>query len=77
MGEFDALTIEERKALAAAWTAAARPHGLYVIVNVGTTVLAEAVELAQHAVSVGADAIAAVSAPLLHSESPHPHNIFS
>mmetsp|Transcript_16827 Transcript_16827/g.49560 ORF Transcript_16827/g.49560 Transcript_16827/m.49560 type:complete len:263 (+) Transcript_16827:311-1099(+) len=54
------MTVAERKALAEAWVPAAQEHKLYTIINVGTTVQADAIELAVHAASIGADAIAAV-----------------
>ena len=61
MAEFDTLTIAEREALADAWISASKAlRGLYTIVNVGTTVLAEARALAAHAKASGADAIASV-----------------
>ena len=37
MGQFPALTVAERKALAAAWVPAARDNGLFVIVHVGSS----------------------------------------
>ncbi len=61
MGQFDTLTTAERKTLMTAWVAAAKPlRSLYVICQVGDTVIATAVELARHAASVGCDAIASV-----------------
>ena len=60
MGQFDTLTMDERKAIALEWVVEGHKNGLYIIVHVGTTVLAEAIELAQHAASIGADAIASV-----------------
>lgn len=65
-GQFDAMTVTERKVLAEAWVAAAKPHALYVIVNVGTTVQSEAIDLAAHAASIGASAVAAVCFPTCH-----------
>ncbi|MCX7935226.1 MAG: dihydrodipicolinate synthase family protein, partial [Planctomycetota bacterium] len=56
-GEGQSLTTAERKAVADAWVAAAK--GLKVFVHVGHVSLAEAQDLAQHAQSVGAFAIAA------------------
>lgn len=58
-GEGAALTTEERKAVTAAWTAAA-PKGFRVIVHVGHASPLEAQGLARHAASVGADSVAAV-----------------
>jgi len=60
MAEFDKMTIDERKTLAEAWLEWGTAEGLYIIVNVGTTVLAEAKELAAHALEHGAAAIASV-----------------
>jgi len=60
MGQYDALTIAERKAVASAWLAAGRPLGLYICVHVGSTVQLDAIDLAQNAAALGADAIAAV-----------------
>jgi N-acetylneuraminate lyase len=60
MGEFYSLTLAERKAINAAWVAAAKTYGLYVIVHVGTTVQADAIDMAAHAAAIGADAIASV-----------------
>lgn len=60
LGEFETLTMAERKALAEAWVQAALPYDLFVLVHVGTTVQADAIELAQHAAAIGAHAIASV-----------------
>jgi N-acetylneuraminate lyase len=60
MGQFDTLTLAERKAVAAAWLAAGRPLGLYICVHVGATAQADAIELATHAASIGADAVASL-----------------
>eukprot|EP00730_Choanoeca_flexa_P005157 TRINITY_DN11890_c0_g2_i1.p1 TRINITY_DN11890_c0_g2~~TRINITY_DN11890_c0_g2_i1.p1 ORF type:complete len:302 (+),score=65.96 TRINITY_DN11890_c0_g2_i1:180-1085(+) len=60
MGEFYTLTVSERKAINEAWVSAAKEHNLYVIAHVGTTVQADAIELAAHAATIGADAIASV-----------------
>lgn len=46
--------------LAEAWVKAGHDNGLYMIIHVGTTVIQDAVELAEHAQSIGADAIASV-----------------
>lgn len=54
------MTVAERKAIAEAWVTAAKSQSLYVIVNIGTTVRSEAIELAAHAAQIGADAIASV-----------------
>ena len=55
------MTLSERKELAEAWLEAGHANGLYVIINVGTTVVSEAKELAEHAYANGADAIAAMA----------------
>ena len=61
MGQFDTMTVQERKDLATAWGKEGAAQGLYVIFQVGQTVQAESIELAQHAASVaGVHAIAAV-----------------
>ena len=60
MAEFDTMSIDERKTLMDAWLAAARDNELYTIVNVGTTVIADAKDLARHAARNGADAFATV-----------------
>ncbi|MCW5624390.1 MAG: dihydrodipicolinate synthase family protein [Burkholderiales bacterium] len=59
-GEGAALTTAERKRVAEAWVAAA-PKGFKVIVHVGHAAVAEAAELAAHAQSIGAYAVAAVA----------------
>lgn len=60
-GEGFSLTGAERRALAERWLALARPRGLAVIVQVGHLSLDEARGLAEHAESIGADAIAALA----------------
>jgi len=59
-GESLSLTLDERMALAGAWTAAAPPQ-LKVIVHVGGTCLADCQALARHAQDAGAPAIAAMA----------------
>lgn len=59
-GEFPALSVDEREALVAEWVAA-RPAGLVVAAQVGSTDLRTAQRLARHAESVGVDMIAAVA----------------
>jgi N-acetylneuraminate lyase len=61
MAEFDTMTVEERKELAGAWLEHGHAQGMYVIINVGTTVTSEALELAAHAEANGADAIASMA----------------
>ena len=58
-GEGPLLTSEERKAVASAYITAAKGR-VPIIVHVGHDSLAQAAELAAHAQSIGADAIAAV-----------------
>ena len=60
MGQFDTMTLDERKALIQAWVPAAKKHGLYLIAHVGSTAIGDAVELAQHAQQVGAPALGSV-----------------
>jgi dihydrodipicolinate synthase/N-acetylneuraminate lyase len=60
MALFDTMSIDERTTLAEAWITAGHEQGLYIIVNVGTTVVSEAQSLAKHALAHGADAIATV-----------------
>lgn len=59
-GEGASLTQAERMKVAVAWRKAA-PDGLAVIVHVGKNSVGEAQELAAHAQSVGADAVAAIA----------------
>ena len=40
MGQFDTLTVDERKALVAAWAPAAKRHGLFLIAHVKVEKLA-------------------------------------
>eukprot|EP00039_Didymoeca_costata_P019340 m.337141 g.337141 ORF g.337141 m.337141 type:complete len:329 (+) comp18057_c0_seq1:31-1017(+) len=60
MGEFDAMSTSERKALTTAWVTAAKEENLYTITHVGSTVISDAMDMAKHAVEVGTDAIASV-----------------
>ena len=69
-GEGYSLTVEERKCLAARWCEAATGR-LRVIVHVGSLRLAHSQELAAHAESVGADAIA--TEPQCHPRPLSPH----
>ena len=75
MGQFDALTLAERKAVAEAWLAAGRPLGLFICVHVGATAQADAIELAGHAASIGADAVA--SLPPFYERPPTPEVLAS
>lgn len=60
-GEGLSLTTAERRSVVEAWRAAA-PQGFDLYVHVGHPVVAEAQALAEHAVAVGADAVAAMPA---------------
>ncbi|MCA9152626.1 MAG: dihydrodipicolinate synthase family protein [Planctomycetales bacterium] len=64
-GEGLALTLDERRQVAARWVDAAQGSGLRIIVHVGAAAVADACELARHAQSIGADAVAAL-APCYH-----------
>ena len=58
-GEWASLTLGERRALAEAWSKATGPD-LKLIVHVGHNCLGDCQDLARHAESLGADAIAAI-----------------
>lgn len=58
-GEGLSLTIAERMAVLEAWLAA-KPAGFYVIAHVGAAAERDAITLTKHAVSAGADAVAAL-----------------
>jgi N-acetylneuraminate lyase len=60
-GEFSALAFEERLALAARWAAVRKGSKLRLVVHVGANCLADAKQLAAHAQTLGADAIATVA----------------
>jgi len=57
-GEYPSLTLDERMRVATAWRAALRP-AMRLVVHVAHNCLADAQQLATHAQSIGADAIAA------------------
>ncbi|MGE9290593.1 MAG: dihydrodipicolinate synthase family protein, partial [Puniceicoccales bacterium] len=59
-GEGASLTSEERKAVAESWMRE-RPEGFHIIVHVGHTSRAEACRLAEHAESIGVDAISSMA----------------
>jgi len=59
-GEGASLSIKERKSVAEKWVETAKGK-LKVIVHVGTTCQSDAIELARHAQSIGADAIASIA----------------
>eukprot|EP01050_Picozoa_sp_SAG11_P017267 SAG11_NODE_2471_length_3319_cov_3.418634_3_plen_184_part_00 len=56
-GQFDAMTVPQRKLVAEAWVAAGKATGLWTMIQCGAAAIGEAVELAAHAESIGADAI--------------------
>lgn len=68
MGQFDTLSVAERMELAQQWVEHGHANGLYVIVHVTSTVLSDAVALAQHAARIGADAVA--SLPPYYTQPP-------
>ncbi len=68
-GESLSLSVGERKDLLAAWLEAAAGTGLRVIAQVGHTCRAEAAELAGHAATVGAAAVAAMAPVFFRPES--------
>lgn len=57
MSQYDTLTLQERKEIAIAWVTAGHSQTppLYICVHIGTTVQRDAMELAAHALSIGAD----------------------
>ena len=59
-GQFDTMTVAERKLVTTAWVAAGKATGLFTIIQCGSDVIADAAELAAFAESVGADAVASV-----------------
>lgn len=60
MGQFQALTVDERKLLLKLWVKAGKDLGIYVVAHVGSNCVQKSRDLAMHAASVGADAIASV-----------------
>ena len=60
MGQFDTLSVAERKELLSAWIPAAKKHGLFSVAHVGSPVQGDAIELAKFAAAQGADSIASV-----------------
>lgn len=59
-GEGYSLSLAERRAVAEAWRAASPPE-LKLVVHVGHLCLADSCELARHAQSIGADAVATIA----------------
>ncbi len=68
-GEGVSLTIRERKTVAEQWLKH-RNAGLRVIVHVGNSCIEDARTLAQHAESIGADAVAVMAPAAFRAESP-------
>ncbi|MBN9118797.1 MAG: dihydrodipicolinate synthase family protein [Planctomycetes bacterium] len=60
-GEFSSLTFEERLSLAARWAALVKGTPLKLVVHVGSNCLADAKQLAAHAQTLGAAAVATVA----------------
>ncbi len=60
-GECHSLTMEERRALALRWSEVIRGTSMRLIVHVGSNCLADARDLASHAETIGAAAIAAMA----------------
>jgi N-acetylneuraminate lyase len=60
-GESHSLTVEERRQVAGRWREVTRGSKLRLVVHVGSNCLSDAAALAEHAESIGADAIAALS----------------
>ena len=59
-GQFDTLTMDERKSILSAWIniTKSESYNFYIVFNVGTTVQTDAISLAKYAYDIGADAIA-------------------
>ena len=66
-GEGPSLTLDERRKVAERWVAAA-PRDFRVIVNVGSTCLADCRSLADHAESIGAGGIACLAPYFFHAQ---------
>jgi N-acetylneuraminate lyase len=56
-GQFDAMTVAQRKAVAEAWVRAGKATGLFTIIQCGSSAVAEAAEVAAFVESIGGDAI--------------------
>jgi N-acetylneuraminate lyase len=69
-GEFCSLTVAERVALAGRWAEVLKGTAVRLVVHVGANCLAEGRQLAAHAESVGAAAIAMVSPSYLKPRAP-------
>ena len=59
-GQFDTLTVAERKEVAAAWVAAGKATGLFTIIQCGSTSVGEAAEVSAYVESIGGDGVASV-----------------
>jgi len=60
MAQWATLTLTERKALAQQWVTEGQKLGLEIFIHVGHQCIADAIELAKHAESIGADGIALI-----------------
>lgn len=60
-GEYASLTMDERCELTECWMDAGREHNLEILVHVGDNSLPNAIKLASHAFSCGADGISALA----------------
>eukprot|EP00928_Gymnodinium_smaydae_P036594 TRINITY_DN25552_c0_g1_i1.p1 TRINITY_DN25552_c0_g1~~TRINITY_DN25552_c0_g1_i1.p1 ORF type:complete len:864 (-),score=63.11 TRINITY_DN25552_c0_g1_i1:76-2514(-) len=59
-GQFDTLTVAERKAVAAAWISAGKATGLFTIIHCGDDSNRQAAEIAAYVESIGGDAVASL-----------------
>ena len=55
MGQFQALTVDERKTLLEYWVKAAKDLDIYVVAHIGSNCIQKSRELAAHAAAVGAN----------------------
>lgn len=72
-GEFQALSLEERKSLAEAWMVAGKREKLHVMIQVGGCSIQDAIKLAAHAEQIGADSI--LSLPELYFKPTKPEQL--
>lgn len=72
-GEFQALSLEERKLIAEAWMVAGKREKLHVMIQVGGCSFQDAKELAAHAQQIGADSI--LSLPELYFKPTKPEQL--
>ena len=59
-GQFDAMTVAQRKEVAGAWVSAGKATGLFTIIQCGSSSVGEAQEVAAYVESIGGDAIGSV-----------------